>query len=267
MTRPVPHRCAAGCRTLLWMLALAALVAGAAGCRNPAYSTLPPSALSPPGTPFPQLARGDVYWDETELPPDTIIEPGDTLEIVIRRGSGQESTTARVSKVGLTSLNVADVDVRGLTAEEAAAKIQRAVEPYMRNPRVKVRINRDKLKVKRIFVFGDVHKPGMYPMRRDMTVMEAVLAAENYKETALLDEVRVIRGNLERPTVLTADISRLLTYGDAAGNVKLRENDIVFIPRERLGDAAETAKKLGPVLGAALAPLQAAFFTQLLIAP
>lgn len=252
---------------LLGMLVLTVLLAGPAGCRNPAYSTLPPSALSPPGTPFPELAKGDVFVDESELPPGTIIEPGDTLEIVIRRGSGEEAMTARVTKVGFTSLNVADVDVRGLTAEEAASRIQRAVEPYMRNPSVKVRIKRDKLKIKRIFVFGDVNKPGMYPMSRGMTVMEAVLAAENYKETAVLDEVRVIRGNLDRPTVLTADISRLLTYGDAAGNLKLRENDVVYIPRERLGDAAETAKKLGPVLGAALAPLQAAFFTQLLIAP
>ena len=94
-----------------------------------------------------------------------------------------------------------------------------------------------------------------------------MLAAENYKETAVLDEVRVIRGNLDRPTVLTADISRLLTYGDAAGNVQLAENDVVFVPRERLGDASVTAKKLGPILGAALAPLQAAFFTQLLVTP
>lgn len=237
------------------------------GCRNPAYSTLPPSALSPPGTPFPVLAKGDVYADEAELPPETVIEPGDQLEVVIRRGSGEESLSARVSKVGRTSLKVTDVDVRGLTASEAARRIQRAVEPYMRNPQVKVRIQRDKLKVKRIFVFGDVKKPGMYPMTRDMTVMEAVLVAENYNETALLDEVRVIRGNLQRPTVLTADLSRLLTYGDPAGNLALRENDVVYIPREPLGDAAETAKKLAPVLGAALAPFQAAFFGQLLVSP
>ncbi len=265
--RLMSHTCPARIGTLFLMLALAALLAGTAGCRNPAYSTLPPSALSPPGTPFPVLAKGDVFLDETELPSDTKIEPGDTLEIRIRRGSGEEAMTARVTKIGFTSLNVAEVDVRGLTAEEAASRIQRAVEPYMRNPSVRVSIKRDKLKVKRIFVFGDVNKPGMYPMSRGMTVMEAVLVAENYKETAVLDEVRVIRGNLDRPTVLTADISRLLTYGDAAGNVQLRENDVVYIPRERLGDAAETAKKLGPVLGAALAPLQAAFFTQLLIAP
>ncbi len=267
MMRPIFHTRLAGIGMLFWVLALAALLAGTAGCRNPAYSNLPPSALSPPGTPFPELAKGDVFLDETELPSNTIIEPGDTLDIVIRRGSGEEAMTARVSKVGFTSLNVADVDVRGLTAEEAASKIQRAVEPYMRNPTVKVRIKRDKLKVKRIFVFGDVNKPGMYPMSRGMTVMEAVLAAENYKETAVLDEVRVIRGNLDRPTVLTADISRLLTYGDPAGNVQLRENDVVYIPRERLGDASVTAKKLGPILGAALAPLQAAFFTQLLVTP
>ena len=114
-------------------------------------------------------------------------------------------------------------------------------------------------KVKRIFVFGDVKKPGMHPMSRHMTVLQAVAQAENYNETALLDEIRVIRGNLDRPEVLTADLARLLTYGDFSRNLALEENDVVFVPRERLGDAAEAGKKLLPIITVALAPVYSAF--------
>jgi len=76
------------------------IVLGLVGCRNPAQSSLPPSAISPPGTPVPILAQGDVYADETDLPPETIIQSGDLLEVMIRRGSGEEQLTTRVSKTG-----------------------------------------------------------------------------------------------------------------------------------------------------------------------
>ena len=91
-----------------------------------------------------------------------------------------------------------------------------------------------------------------------MWLMVALAAADNYQETALLEEIRVIRGNLQRPEVLTADISRLFTYGDMSRNLSLQENDVVYVPREPMGDAREAAKKLLPVIQAILAPFQAA---------
>ncbi len=246
---------------LIAVLLIVAITAGPVGCRNPAQSSLPPSAISPPGTPVPILAKGDVYMDETELDPETVIRPGDTLDILIRRGAGEETLSTRVHETGWTSLSFTDVEVQGLTADQAAARIQEAVEPYMRHPHVQVRITRETLRIKRIFVLGAVTKPGMYPMSRHMTVLEAIVAANNYKETALLEEIRIIRGNLGRPQVLMADIARLLTYGDPSRNLALNENDVIYVPRESLGDAAETAKKLLPIIQVALAPFQAAFTT------
>ena len=245
---------------LVCLVLVLVTAAGPLGCRNPAQSSLPPSAISPPGTPLPILAKGDVYANEVELDPEARIQPGDVLEIIIRRGASEERMTTPVHKTGWASLALADVEVHGLTSDQAAARIHEAVSPFLRNPRVKVNLKRANLKVKRIFVFGDVTKPGMYPMTRHMTVMEALTAADNYKETALLDEIRIIRGNLERPEVLTADISRLLTYGDMSRNLSLHENDVVYVPRERLGDAGEAARKIIPVLQVVLAPFQAAFF-------
>ncbi len=256
---------------LLHLMALGFLVSLAvistSGCRNPAQSPLPPSAISPPGTPIPMLATGDVYADEIELDPDRLIQVGDLLEINIRRGGGEEKHTALVQKTGRTNVSFVQVDVLGVTSAQAADRIQEKVSPYIRNPFVQVHVKRDKLRVKRVFVFGAVNKPGMYPMTRHMTVMEAVASAENYKETALLEEIRVIRGNLQRPEVLSADLSRLFTYGDGSFNLALTENDVVFVPREPLGDAVEAAKKLTPILQVALAPFQAAFFGKTLVAP
>jgi polysaccharide export outer membrane protein len=241
---------------LCWMLVIGLVAPW--GCRNPAQSSLPPSVI-PPVTPLPPLAKGDLYADETTVAPDATIEPGDTLDIQIRRGAGEEKFTAIVRENGLTAVSFVELKVGGLTVAEAEMRIQDRFTTFMRDPRVQLQLKKRTLRLKRLFVFGDVKKPGMHPLSRNMTVLQALTLADNYNETALLDEIRVIRGNLDHPQIITADLARLFTYGDWSHNVSLQENDIVFVPRERLGDAAETAKKVLPIVSLAIQPLLAAF--------
>lgn len=252
---------------LIGFLGVGALLAVASlGCHNPAGSSLPPSAISPPGTAVPPLPKGDVYADETVPTSETPIETGDTLEVVIRRGAGEEKVSSIVRENGKISVGFMEVDVGGVTAAVAEARVQEAAAPYMRQPRVQVLLKKKVLKVKRVFVLGDVKKPGMVPMPRHMTVLQAIAAADMYQETALMEEVLVIRGgNLAKPHILLADLARAFTYGDMTRNVALEENDIVFVPREHLGDAAEAGKKLMPIIQAAITPLYPAFILPALL--
>ncbi len=240
-------------------VALAILIGTAPmGCRNPAQSNLPPSAVAPPGTSLPPLPKGDVYADETVVPPETPIAEGDTLEILVRRGAGEEKFTSVVTRGGWVNVSFVEVQVAGLTMVQAERRIRDRLAPFMRNPQVQALLIKKILTVKRVFVFGDVKKPGVYPLSRNMTVLQAIANAENYNETAHLDEIRVIRGNLNQPQIYTADLARLFTYGDWSRNLSLQENDIVYVPRERLGDAGEAAKKILPIVSIALAPLYGA---------
>jgi polysaccharide export outer membrane protein len=244
------------------MLLSAVLAVGPLGCRNPAQSSLPPSAVAPPGVPLPPLPKGDLYADETVVSADAIVEPGDTLDIVIRRGAGEEKYSNMVQETGRVAVSFLEVDVRGQTSAQVEQSIADAVAPYMKNPRVQVLLKKKILKLKRFFVFGDVKKPGHYPLGRHMTVLQAIAQADTYNDTALLDEIRVIRGgDLNNPQILVADVSRAFTYGDLTRNLALQENDIVFVPRERLGDAKETALKIFPLIYAAITPI---FFAALI---
>ncbi|MBK5282851.1 MAG: SLBB domain-containing protein, partial [Nitrospiraceae bacterium] len=244
-------------RHFLGLLGVGAILAVAfLGCHNPASSSLPPSAISAPGTAIPPLPRGDVYADETVPTAETPIETGDTLEVVIRRGAGEEKFASVVRENGKVSVGFMEVDVGGITAALAEIRVQEAAVPYMHEPRVQVLLKKKVLKVKRVFVFGDVKKPGMVPMSRHMTVLQAIAAVDTYQETALMEEVRVIRGgDLSKPTMLMADLARAFTYGDMTRNLALEENDIVFVPREHLGDASEAGKKIMPIISAGIAPL------------
>lgn len=245
--------------------AVALLLAGIglllpAGCRNPGQSTLPPSAVTSAPQTLPPLPKGDVYADETVPTAETPIETGDTLEVVIRRGAGEEKYSSLVRENGSVSVGFMEVDVGGVTVAEAERRVQEAAKPFMREPRAQIALKKKLLKVKRVFVFGDVKKPGMIPMARNMTVLQALSAADNFQETALLEEIRVVRGgDFSKPTILTADLARLFTYGDLSRNIPLQENDVIFVPREHLGDAKEAALKIVPVLQVAIMPLYPAY--------
>jgi protein involved in polysaccharide export with SLBB domain len=243
-------------RVVCWALLLTLVTPW--GCRNPAQSSLPPTAI-PAVTPLPPLPKGDLYADETTVAPDATVDPGDTLDVLIRRGAGEEKFSAFVRENGLATIGFVELNVAGLSVSEAETRIQDRFTTFMRNPRVQLQLKKRSLRLKRLFVFGDVKKPGHHPLSRNMTVLQALTVAENYNETALLDEIRVIRGNLDHPVILTADVARLLTYGDWSHNLPLQENDIVFVPRERMGDATEAAKKLIPIVTLAVQPLFAAF--------
>jgi polysaccharide export outer membrane protein len=208
----------------------------------------------------PLLSKGDVYADETVPTSETPIETGDTLDVVIRRGAGEEKFSSVVRENGNVSVGFMEVNVGGATAAAAETRLQEAAEPYMRQPRVQILLKKKVLKIKRVFVFGDVKKPGMVPMQRHMTVLQALAAVDMYQETALMEEVRIIRGgDLAKPHILMADLARAFTYGDMTRNVALEENDIVFVPREHLGDAAEAAKKIMPIIQAGVAPFYPIF--------
>lgn len=247
-------------RSIAWsLLVLAVGLQILPGCRNPGQSSLPPSAISPAAQPLPPMPKGDVYADEAVPTAETPIEPGDTLDIVIRRGAGEEKFTSVVRENGVIGASFLEVMVSGLTVQQAEARIQEQVIPYMRNPRVQVVLKKKSLKIKRVFVFGDVRKPGAVPMPRSMTVLQALAAVENYNETALLEEIRIVRGSLDRPYIVTADLARTFTYGDLSRNIPLEENDVIFVPREHMGDATEAAKKIMPIVQMAIAPFYPAF--------
>ncbi len=245
----------------LCMLLSGFLILGPLGCRNPTQSSLPPSAIAPPGVALPPLPKGDLYADETVVSADAVVEPGDTLDIVIRRGAGEEKFSNVVQETGMVAVSFLEVDVKGQTAAQVEQSIMDAVSPYMKNPRTQVLLKKRNLRLKRFFVFGDVKKPGHFPLGRNMTVLQAITLADTFNDTALLDEIRVIRGgDLNNPQIFMADVSRVLTYGDMSRNLALQENDIVFVPRERLGDAKETATKIFPLIYIGITPI---FFSAL----
>jgi protein involved in polysaccharide export with SLBB domain len=93
-----------------------------------------------------------------------------------------------------------------------------------------------------------VNKPGVFPLEPGMTVVDALGRADGYTQTAYLSSLRVLRGGLDQPQVLPVDMDQLLFDGQLMQNMLLKNQDIVFVPRNRIGDWNAFMKDLIPTL-------------------
>lgn len=129
------------------------------------------------------------------------------------------------------------VPAAGLTAEELAQDLRRRLaDGFLVDPLVKVAVERPR----RVFVFGGVATPGMYPLSDNMTLME-LLAKTGYGGSS---EALIIRPRAGRDPALPADesdsevirvnlreLEKDLETGDLSRNLLLQEGDTVYIPR------------------------------------
>jgi len=82
------------------------------------------------------------------------------------------------------------------------------------------------------------------------------VAADGYTDAAYLPSVRVLRGGLASPQILATDLDQLLYRGDLGQNLRLKDQDIVYVPRSRVGDWNQFIEEIRPTLEVITLPLQ-----------
>jgi protein involved in polysaccharide export with SLBB domain len=104
---------------------------------------------------------------------------------------------------------------------------------------------------RRIYVLGEVKSPGVYafpPRVQNLSLLDALTRAGGFTKFAVGSSSKIIRGDIERPLILAADIDRMLEKGDITQNIPLKDQDIVFVPRSFIGDANDWMDKIRPFL-------------------
>ncbi|MBI5788256.1 MAG: VCBS repeat-containing protein [Candidatus Schekmanbacteria bacterium] len=100
----------------------------------------------------------------------------------------------------------------------------------------------------KVYIFGEVEKPGMYNIKDQMNVLQLIGLAGGYTSSAVLESTHIIRGDLTRPRIIALNLENLLGKGDLSENPALEPNDIVFIPRSSLTNVNSYFAKLIPML-------------------
>jgi polysaccharide biosynthesis/export protein len=146
------------------------------------------------------------------------------------------SVTVPVRPDGKISVPIiGDVQVGGLTSQEAAASIRDRLSVYIRDPQVAVILTdlRSHQYLTRVRVTGAVAKPTSIPHRPGMTVLDLVLEAGGINEFAAPDNTKVYRKTGAGTKVFGIRLGEILNEGRLETNVELQPGDVVTVP-ERL---------------------------------
>ena len=161
---------------------------------------------------------------------DYIMCPGDQLQVVVYRhtdiSSPLNSTPYIVRPDGkVTFPLIGDIDVTGKTVTEFTRQLEASLAEYLVRPQVSVNIL--KLGPTRVYVIGEVKKPGLYELEKSHRVLDALGKAEGFTEKAAKKKIFLIRKGAEEPVLV--NINNFLKKSDQSQNYVLNEGDCLYL--------------------------------------
>ena len=167
------------------------------------------------------------------------ILPQDRLEVSLYKDPAQSSDVMTTNELGqpmnrkgilvnaagyITLPLIGKTKVSGLSQTQAADKITREYKKYLNTPSVYVEVMN-----KRIFVLGEVNKPGVIDLDKEkMTLFEAIAHAGDLTDSAVRNEIVILSNSPTKGMQMrTVDLTNFDTMRYAA--LMLRPNDIVYV--------------------------------------
>lgn len=176
-------------------------------------------------------ATKPVAADVAAVTSDYLIGAGDSVNIIVWRNP-EVSMAVPVRPDGKISTPlVEDLPASGKTATELARDIEKALAKFIQQPVVTVIVTGFVGTYgEQIRVIGQAAKPQALPYRRDMSLMDVLIAVGGVTEFASGNKASIIRnvnGTMQKMPVRLDD---LIKSGDISANLPMRPGDVLVIP-------------------------------------
>jgi polysaccharide export outer membrane protein len=156
------------------------------------------------------------------------VNPGDVLEVSVWKEEDLQKQVL-VRPDGYFSFPLTgDIRAAGQTVEQIRSTITTRVSRYVPDPVVSVAILEPR--GARVYVIGQVNRPGEFPINRYVDVVQALTMAGGTTPFAQLDNIKILRREGE------AQLAIPFAYSDVAAGKRLQQNiilkpgDTVLVP-------------------------------------
>jgi polysaccharide biosynthesis/export protein len=162
------------------------------------------------------------------VPADFVVGPNDVLTIMFWRDRDMSGDVAvrPDGKISLPLLN--DIQAAGLTPEQLRQAIQTAARRFVEDPSVTV-IVKD-INSRRVFVTGQVAKPGQYSLTGSTTVLQLIAMAGGVLEYADAKHIVVMRTENGQAQSFLFNYSDVTRRKKLKQNIELKPGDTVVVP-------------------------------------
>jgi polysaccharide export outer membrane protein len=214
-------------RTMLASVLVLTLFAGGPATAQAVAAQTQRPAQPPPAAKATAAAPQDA-GPRVPVDPGFTIGPDDVLGVLVWKDP-EMSGDVTVRPDGMITLPlVRDIKASGLTPTELAERIQAAVREYVTDASVTVVVRQ--MNSRKVFITGEVAKPGAYPLTSSMTVMQLIAVAGGLTEFAEAKSISVMRVEGGRTKTFPFDYKNVAGGKKPEQNVVLKPGDTVVVP-------------------------------------
>jgi polysaccharide biosynthesis/export protein len=163
------------------------------------------------------------------VPPDGyVIGADDVLTVVFWRDKDmtQDVAVRPDGKISLPLLN--EVQAAGLTPEQLRERVTEASKRFFESPTVSVVVKQ--INSRKVYITGQVGKPGTYPLMGPMTVLQLITVAGGVLEYAKQDDIGIIRTESGKQTRLRFNYKDVTRGKNLEQNIELKPGDQIVVP-------------------------------------
>jgi polysaccharide export outer membrane protein len=184
------------------------------------------TASSPPATAVPASPSGAGTTPGVAMPPGYVIGVDDVLSIVYWRDK-EMSTEVIVRPDGMISLPLLnDVAAAGLTPTALRDRLMDQSKQFVKEPNVTVVVKQ--INSRKVFITGEVAKPGPYQVTSPITVIDLIAMAGGLTQYAHRKDIIILVNDHGKRT------THKFNYNDIgkkpAQNIELKPGDTVVVP-------------------------------------
>ncbi len=159
------------------------------------------------------------------VPPDFVLGTGDIVRVQLY-GNVSNSYELEVTRDGTLHLpELGPMNVAGLRFPEFRNELEKRVQQMLIGTQVSVTMGA--LRSIRVFVMGDVNRPGSYVVSSLATISSALYRSGGISEVGTLRDIQLKRQGRQ---VANLDLYDLLLNGDTSDDAQLQQGDVIFVP-------------------------------------
>jgi len=171
---------------------------------------------------------GKEVQNRAVVDPSYVIGPQDMLEISVWK-EPELSRTVPVRPDGRISIPLLrDVQAAGLTPSQLAAHITQGLTEFIAGPDVTVIVTTTNSQ--RIYIVGEMMRPGTYPLLPGMTVLQALSNAGGFTQFASTKNIYVLRQENEKQVKLPFNFKEVIKGKRTEQNISLKTGDTIIVP-------------------------------------
>jgi len=187
----------------------------------PAFAQEPAKGTAP-ATKAPETTSKPAGETEYKIGPQDVLkidvwkEPDITRTIPVRPDG----------KISLPLLS--DVQAAGLTSVQLADSIRESLKKFINNPQVTVTVM--EINSRRVYVNGEVMRPGAQALLPNMTVLQALSSSGGFTQFARIKDIYVLRQEDGKQVKHPFNYKEVISGKHPEDNIPLQPGDIIVVP-------------------------------------